>query len=293
MVESMFGVRTPSARALLLSSPNQAHQEELERRFFGSFRLENGTLKLTSAGRLDDLNQMIARHLPHGRPLLAMDVGISSGVTTLEWFQSLRAAGIECRMVAGDLTAHALLWRIGPVSVLTEENGHPLQYEFLKWTLAHAPRRIHKIGLFPLVALSARLMRRLASRRDSGQEQEFAKGVECRRLMLVSPRLLAQPNIEIVDDDVLVPWTRSERFDIVRVANVLNPAYFSEDKLYRALSLLRGRVAPGGLLALCRTQGRGDGDGNHATLMRFDGARLAVVSRLRSGSELEGLAQKA
>ena len=275
---------SPPARELLFSSPSRTNQDEVERRFFSSIRLHNGTLKVTASKRHDDLNTLILQHLPATRPLRLMDVGVSSGITTVEWLESLKASGIACRMLAGDLTAHAHLWTLGRyLHILTEEDGHPLQYEVAGFAFSHAPRRRDALLFFVPAKLSRSLFRLAA--------KKVPLGVRRQRVALVSPRLTASADLEVVDDNVLHPWQDARRFDVVRAANVLNPAYFSEAQLVLGLESLRQRLVVGGLMVLCRTQGVRDGEGNHASLLRLEAdGRLAVIARLRGGSELERLA---
>src|SRR5687768_11687066 len=101
--------RIPTANELYFSNTpaDSAHLETLEKRFFQSVGLPNGTWKTTSYRRLDDLNALVQGFLPSDRPLDVMDVAVSSGVSTLEWLESMERAGIECRMTAGDAAADA------------------------------------------------------------------------------------------------------------------------------------------------------------------------------------------
>src|SRR2546423_1557373 len=90
---------------------SSAEQEFLERQFFDRVILPNGTFKTTSARRLDDLNQAVLPHLARipERTLKIMDVSISSGVSTLEWYDFLLENGIRVEMVGTDLTVYASL----------------------------------------------------------------------------------------------------------------------------------------------------------------------------------------
>src|ERR1700680_1755123 len=87
--------RVPTAREILFGRPTEtAVQEERERIFFGSIRLKNSTYKYTFSHRFDDLNRLVNGLLPQ-RPLRIMDVAVSSGISTLEWMDSLDQLGIE------------------------------------------------------------------------------------------------------------------------------------------------------------------------------------------------------
>ena len=73
-----------------------AQQDQLETEFFERVVLPNGTFKTTKPHRLDDLNQAALPFLTglaaDSQPLRIMDVGISSGVSTIEWHEQLAAA---------------------------------------------------------------------------------------------------------------------------------------------------------------------------------------------------------
>src|SRR5438477_7502391 len=93
-----------------------AGQEFLERKFFEHVALPNGTFKTTAAHRLDDLNQAVFPHLPQlpGRALKIMDVGISSGISTLEWHDFLSDSGVRFEMIGTDLTVYTSLVSLAP-----------------------------------------------------------------------------------------------------------------------------------------------------------------------------------
>ena len=93
-----------------------AGQEFLERKFFERVALPNGTFKTTAAHRLDDVNQAVLPHLPQlpGRALKIMDVGISSGISTLEWHDFLSDSGVRFEMIGTDLTVYTSLVSLAP-----------------------------------------------------------------------------------------------------------------------------------------------------------------------------------
>src|SRR5437899_12284482 len=108
-------LRVPTARQLYggFYRANGTDQESLERSFFTSIRLKNGTYKTTHGRRLDDLNDIVNRCLPRGRRLDLMDVAVSSGITTMAWMRSLDSLGIAHHMTAGDRTLRPCLISVG------------------------------------------------------------------------------------------------------------------------------------------------------------------------------------
>ncbi|MEI6987211.1 MAG: hypothetical protein WCK65_13895, partial [Rhodospirillaceae bacterium] len=104
---------------------------------------------------------------------------------------------------------------------------------------------------------------------------------------LVSHRAEA---LTLVDDAPLFGDVQSlrGRFDVIRVANVMNRISFSEPELRLMARNLRARLVPaGGLIVQGRTNGRGVND---FSIFELDGAgRAGVVHRVGLGSEIESL----
>ena len=280
------GDRVPTAREFFFPEGprDTARQEAIERAFFGSIRQKNGTYKLTYDNRLDDLNEAVAALLPPARPLRVMDVAVSSGISTLEWSRSLDRLGVEHAITAGDVNVNAHLVPVGPrLHVLVDGSGHPLQYEIFGRSVPNPPAR----RTLPLYGPWIWLIR-AALRRSNGKKGR-------RTVPLVSPRLIEDGRIEVVEDDVLQNDSIRGRYHVVRAANVLNRDYFDERALARIVANLRGRLVEGGLLVICTTTGdryRGGPTSptNDGTIFALRGSgRLEVVGRVGSGSVLEGL----
>jgi hypothetical protein len=270
----------PTARRLYgpgLSLPAE-QRRELELRFFGSIRLRNGTFKTTYARRLDDVNALIQQLLPPERPLIVMDVAASSGISTLEWAESLRLVGVQHRMIAGDSSVNAFLVDAGAgLRVLVDATGYPLQFDVFGRAVTNPPRRRDRVALFPLLLFLRRAAAR--ARRDAS-----ATGTP---LALVSPTLLDAADVEVVDDDILEAAAPFERVHILRAANILNRGYFDDATLTRMARNLRERILPGGLLVVVRTEKDGRNDGT--VFRREDSGRFVALARIGKGSEVEEL----
>ena len=284
----------PTAYQLYLADAlnGDPRMQQMEDAFFHSLGMRNGTLKTTWHRRLDDLNALIERFLPADRPLEIMDVAISSGISTVEWLESLERAGIECRITAGDAIVHGFLLTAGPVRALMDRTGFIMQLDIGgKAIRMPPPRRRDRLRYGPLL-LSMRAAARLfadtlGSAAPPAAVQERL-GLSCRPLKLVSRSLQAHPRIEVVEDDILAESRWAGRFHALRAANVLNRCYFDEARLERMLRNLRTRLAPRGLLALCRTTEEGR---NEASLLRLREDRtFEQLASLNAGSEVAQLA---
>ncbi len=297
-------IPVPTARQLFFPAVplNASIQEELERKFFATIRQCNGTYKYTYEKRLDDLNSLVAGLLPPSRPLRLMDVAVSSGITTLDWVNSLDRLGIQYTMTAGDLNLRAYLLSFGRhLHVLVDGSGYPLQYDIFGHAVTNPPpRRMLPLYLpwilFLRLALTARfeLLRRLASR--AGGHDDTESMTNCRLVTLVSSRLVSNDRIELIEDDILNNHTIRNRYDVIRAANILNRSYFDEPALAAILANLRQRLVEGGLLVVCSTTDDQYNNpsariSNDATVFTLRGdATFEVAGRLGMGSVLEDLA---
>ena len=260
--------------------------EELERTFFNSITLRNGTYKTTWNRRLDDLNELVQGLLPRQRPLEIMDVAVSSGISTAEWLVSLEQAGIDCRMLAGDAVVDAFLISIGRLRALTDRTGHVMQLDVAgRAVRIPPPRRRDRIVYSPIIALMKGLTRLFDLGARSAAQSRL--GVTCQPLALTSLALARMPKLRAVEDDILLNTGYRQRFHVLRAANILNLAYFDGLTLERMVRNLRTRLLPGGLFIVCRTNEAGVNNASVFTLT--DDGRFAETARLNKGSEIAEL----
>jgi hypothetical protein len=284
--------RIPTANEMYFGElPEEpARIEALESVFFMSVGLPNGTWKTTSHHRLDDLNALVLQHLPAHRPLEVMDVACSSGVSSVEWLESLQAAGVDCRMTAGDASVNAFVLSISRnLHALVDRRGCTMQYEIGGIGL-QVPLRKRKIPRYGLQVLLIKALAKLLAPTLSDPQlaARGAKwGMRWRPVKLVSPSIRRRRHIEVVEDDILVNRGYARCFDVVRAANILNLDYFDTRTLARMVLNLRERLRDGGRLVICRTSHQ---NVNHGTIFGLDAARnLRVLARINNGSEIESL----
>jgi hypothetical protein len=293
MKSRIHSIPVPVAREIFLSPLSEPWvQEEKERRFFSSIRLKNGTYKTTHSHRLDDFNQLIEQFLPRSRPLKLMDVAISSGISTVEWMDSLDRSNIAHHMTGGDLSVHAFLFSLGRrFHVLTDDTGHPLQFDINGKAVARALGMRSLVRYLPTIAVLSCLVRTAIkaaqNNLSAGVEERRCGWLRCRRIVLVTPRLTCRSNLQLVQDDIIHNAAFSHRFDVIRAANILNKAYFDDETLRTMLRNLRSRLQPGGLLAVCRTE---DGRNHGSILILDEERRFQTLAAIGAGSEIEGLA---
>lgn len=286
-----------TARKMLLSTPlpDPLRQAAAEEAFFSSLLLKNGTYKYTYSRRLDHLNEIVNSLLPLARPLKLMDVAVSSGISTLEWMRSLDRAGIEYDMVASDLTLYGQLISIGKrLHVLTDSSGYPLQFEVAGRAIPNPPGGRNTLRYFlPLMIIKTTLacvghsLREGCSRINEGESVK-RRGVNCRRVSLVTRGLRESARLRLVEEDILANNESVRDLHALRAANILNKSYFDNDTLLSMLVNLRSRLAKSGLLIVCRTD---DSSANNGTVFKLnDAGNFEVLERIGEGSEIEELA---
>jgi len=252
---------------------------DVEDAFFSAIRNRNRTFKRTYQARFADLDAQVVRLLKgrYAKVNEVLDVGISSGATTLDLQVALQRDGYQPRITGTDLELQARLVHLGgSCSALVSGDGHPLQLSVGPLSVRPWRRRLDWVtGMWAIRPLLFEFVKRRIAEAEGGDQ-----------VLLVSPRVVNEPSITVVEDDVLA--LRPEfvgRFDFIRAANILNRDYFSDEQLRCAVrNLHRYLVTPGSLLLVVRSHNNGD---HHGTLFEARGDGFAVVKRFGAGSEIE------
>jgi hypothetical protein len=273
-----------------------SEQDTIEREFFARVKLPNGTFKSTGANRMDDLNAAVFPYIAaiDERPVKIMDVGASSGVSTLEWFECLSGERVTCDVTATDLIVHASLVSLAPsLAVLIDRDRNILHMD----VLGQGAPPVAK-GLEGIFAGMIRMLFRVAMKVDdrlpplNGRTQEAATGrvLKCEPVTLLTKRLAQHESLSlrVIEDDLLAANHPqfNEVFHVVRAANILNRCYFSDQVLVQIVNKLKESIKQNGLLVVCRTEHNG---ANNATLFQSTDSKFRVLLRLGSGSEIEDL----
>ena len=259
---------------------------QIEDRFFTDLKTSNNTFKRTAADRFEQLDDLCIEHFEKVAVALreVLDIGVSSGSTTLALGDRLSRAGWTPRITGTDISLIAHLVQVAPgFRVLVDERGHPLQYELLGRAVRAWTRRADYCTGMALF----RTMLRLSSRARIRMSLERAE--QLRTVRLLSPRLNDRYDITIERNDIFHRTPQFEgRFDFIRAANILNRGYFEDRALRQALANIAHYLSgPGAWLLVARSVGKQ----NAGTLFNVsrDGRRFQVVSRIGAGSEIEAL----
>jgi hypothetical protein len=261
--------------------PIETLTRKTEDNFFSGIRLANQTFKTTLSGRMRDVDEITIR-LARERGWLSpaiMDVGVSSGATTIDLFDAMTSNGFVPAITATDLTIGATIFAVAPgMRVLEDSHGNSLQYELFGYGIRSWPRRLDFITGYSLLR---RLARTLAAKRPKSPVMDVKLVSRLRTLAMTD-------KIKFLENDLANRSPEFDsRFDIVRAANVLNRSYFDSAKLRLMVdNLMAYARKPGGLIVINRTHDDGT---NHGTFFEVATTGPRVVRRIRSGSEIESL----
>lgn len=195
-----------------------------------------GTWRTTQPKRHGRLEDELCRLLAGSRPSI-LDVGASDGSTSLDMIQRL----------GDDFSAYYVTDRFLEVTALAS-GGRVYVYGPGGEAIMAAGTRLVAYddmdGADPLSRiLAARL---LAAAPPAGSGGSL-------RVSLIQPALesLARkdPRIKIQPHDIFEPWP-GPPLDLVKAANILNPCYFDQAGLEKALANLINALAPSGRLAV-------------------------------------------
>ncbi|HMO82304.1 MAG TPA: hypothetical protein PKD24_16115 [Pyrinomonadaceae bacterium] len=284
-------IETPTAYQVLVEPLNNVSlQRETEMKFFASLRLRNGVTRFTYENRLETLDDWLIGFLSSRSFHRILDVGISSGITTVELGRKLEKGKYNFEIIGIDKQVDAFLIRFDEQnSVLIDTSGFPLHFEingrgfgYVSGTnVINLARRRYlgkrAIRIFNLTRSNRFHENPLNSRKD------FPRILKTRLLCneIQGNQLIKVREADIFTDDV------GSDYSLVRVANLFNESYFSRLQLVDGIEKIRSLLKIEGYLLVCRTNSDGV---TNATLFNLNNKRrFRVVQRFGNGSEIESL----
>lgn len=272
--------------------PPEQLTPRMEEDFFSSLMTRNKTYKTTFHNRLSDINPTLREYLLRHGPSAPriMDVGVSSGISTVELYDDLRQGGLEVEILASDILVDASLVRVFPgCHVLVDPDGFPLRLDLPFVSMKPwVTRGDYFNGMF--------LVRKFVNALFTHRAHRVMHKSDDRRISevkLVTPRALSKMGITVCRDDISqYKSAYASSFDFIRAANVLNKGYFPPGQLSKMIAnIARYLREPHGSLLVVRTH---DDRSNHGTLFRLgENQQFELVQRYGSGSEIEDVVLRA
>ena len=261
---------------------------KIEEEFFSSLKLRNGTYKTTFHKRFSEINEKIIKLLKTGDIKVdnLLDIGISSGISTLELSDDLHSAGYTSYIVGTDFMMDAYIVRVLPYCfALVDNTCYPLRYDLFKWSMKPwVIKKDYRSGFFILRKCINLLFQYRAKNTISRSKQTNIHNVK-----LITPKLFGHENIIVQKDDVTkFNHLFAEKFDFIRAANILNKGYFTSSELITIINNIKQYLTkPKGTLLIVRTHENGDNHGSLFSIENHD--RCNVIKRFGTGSEIEGI----
>ena len=239
---------------------------------YKSFYVDNDVSKETSAGRFADIDTRTISLLKRDSENLIHDVGVSSGITSLDLYDRLEREGYRFKLYISDkfarfhCTGHAIrriydsdnvLTRAYVFSLLVDGKLHP------KYFVSKYAYKLIKLIPF--------------------------KGNASGEIVLYDQRLrslLEQGLVSETDYDVFRGGPPEMQFDFVRCMNLLNRSYFSDAEISRAIDNLKASLKESGVLLIGRTNAEGK---NNASFFRRNQDCLNWIEDFNEGSEIKEL----
>jgi hypothetical protein len=192
------------------------------------------TFKTTRPGRQEHSNRYVSEVYRGARPVV-LDVGASDGSTSLDLIKTLD--GFE-RYYVTDLNLSTRCGRDARgVFYFMDQQGNCALRASKRFIVYSETRG----AVLPLHLLATALT---AGARKVEQWEE---------LLLIQPALLrmaeSNPRISIMRYDLFTPWT-GQPPDLIKVANLLNPKYFTDAQMKAAVKVQCANLAPDGRLLL-------------------------------------------
>ncbi len=283
-------------------APDGRHYETI----FNQILTPNGTWKDSCVDRFAALDHMILatlaeRWAPRTR-LVVDDLGVSSGVTSVQLYELLRGQ-FSVDFLATDLYRDAIAVRSSRSNwiVVFDASGRELQH-VLGWFVL--PGQGRESALYPLNRVLRAISRRFLvpkaaevfARYDARDHADFQTitidRYEVTKLPLLSFECLRlarecdQFRVQVAD--VMQPLPRHA--DVIRAMNVLTPVYFDEARLRSGIANCVAALKPGGLLILGRSPME-EPYNVKATIYLNDGRGLCALRRLNGGYEGDHLVE--
>ena len=281
-------IAVPTARSIFLS--NDPSIKEKEFAFFCSLKLKSGVTKTTDRNRMRNVDTWFCQFLPKDKLQKVLDVGISSGITTVELCEAFDANNISYQVTGldSDLTAFLIIFS-DDKSILVDKEGYPIHFEikgkgfgYVKGTnVKHFAER----SLLESQSKSF-INSQFKDTLQSIEKSTNKNGTAIHRIELVCREIKENPSIQLLEDSIFSE-NSEKKYNVIRAANILNKAYFTDEQLTDALQKLRNRLEPGGFLMICRTNFEGE---NNASLFNLTSEnKFELVDKFGEGSEVEDL----
>ena len=203
---------------ILKKNINKSRLEKI----FSLLRIDN-TYKTTSYNRMVKINKKLKKFMKNSfsKKVMICDFGVSSGQSTLELYNDLNRKQIKY-IYGFDKQIYLKIYKIKKLILLYSLKNELLMVEYNKYCMRYRYylilKKIKKLVIFLLNLFN----------------------VKYKKSNVLMPNLKKIDKCKFFEQNIFNIKKRYHNlFDVVRVSNLLNYSYFSEDKLRDAISNIR------------------------------------------------------
>ena len=267
------------------NQPLQKRSDEFARLM--KYVMIDGVSKRTAPGRLSDLDAWVIPYfvsLTEGAYEI-LDVGASDGITTLDMVRAFESSfGTRVRATILERNLYVRAFKRFGLQYYVIQNNDP-------WLLQLGP-----VG-FLLEETKEHNVIDTIYNQSIRQLREWIRGIKLQdkltkspALVLANPLVASCPTIDWLEQDVFaLNQSLVNRYSFVRCSNLLNPDYFSKEKIHAAIGLLAQYLKRNGLLMISRTDDSSKDGKNMASLWIRKEERLEYLSDYNGGVEVKSL----
>jgi chemotaxis methyl-accepting protein methylase len=251
-------------------------------RILDDVRIEN-TWKRTNSGRLTGVSKLLLRNLKKYNydSITILDLGASDGITTIELQYFLQKEFMD-KKVSATIMDKFLGLKVYKKYFLKEYRATTGSPVFLRiWRLGlRLPDSEHKWCIFTNLFSSTYL-------KFSKFRNSF---VESHTISLLNPLVCNNKSVSLVEQDCLKYDAKfHHKFDVIRVSNLLNKQYFSDDQIRLAIENIRKYLKEGGMVAISRNVLSKGIEVEQGSLWKKENEKLILQEEIGEGSEVKYL----
>lgn len=288
--------RTRFALTLLedLHRSYTGREEDLLNQLYNQLTVAHGIYKTTRRGRFAEFDQLVAadvlRRYPGVATLKMHDLAASSGISSLELFQAIRAhRPVELHF--SDLYDRLKVVRV-PDSrwdVVFDSTGNALEYVGHGFALSASKgeSRRHPINQLLKRMLDRSLLPRADRLLDASENANAdPAGENVREVMLLHPECLRaiteHEDFRFFRHDLFAPL--EGEYHVLRAMNIFNPGYFGDEQILAGVRASAHGLVEGGVFLIGRSVEERDGQPRATAFVRSKN-RLFAAWDLNGGAE--------
>mgnify|MGYP001089544255 CR=1 FL=1 len=239
---------------------------------FSTLIMENNTSKQTNVNRFKDLEEITIKYLTESLDYKILDIGVSSGITSCELLELLKKRDIQFTLYATDKYPEIKFYKnIFFTAYLDSNNKVKSIYtglfffsDLLSWK-------------YFLSKLFFKILSKFIVIKNN-------KVDHCSLLYQNFNELILNKKIVFFEHDIINPLNE-KNFELVRVMNLLNLGYFSNDFITTSIENIKKSIKENGMLLVGRTiNGK-----NHASLYKLKRDKFTLIESVNRGSEIHDL----